>query len=92
MEMVEVIYCDVAQPEQARILADNVDVFLKNEGAVLFVIKARSINSSEEPAKVFEREVDVLRHRGLSVKEIVPLEPYDRDHVMVLAELKKNLF
>ena len=26
---VDVIYCDIAQPEQAKILADNADFFLK---------------------------------------------------------------
>ena len=29
---VDTIYCDVAQPEQAKLFADNADVFLKPEG------------------------------------------------------------
>ena len=32
---VDSIYCDVAQPEQAKLLADNADVFLKPNGWVL---------------------------------------------------------
>ena len=86
VEKVDVVYCDIAQPEQARVLADNTDMFLKEEGSALLAIKARSIDSTEKPEKVFEREVDVLKCRGLNVKGVIPLEPYDRDHAMVLAE------
>ena len=32
---VDTIYCDVAQPEQAKLLADNADVFLKPGGWVM---------------------------------------------------------
>ena len=86
VEKVDVIYCDVAQPEQARLLADNADIFLKEEGSALLAIKARSVNSVKSPEKVFKEEVNVLKHRGLRVKTLIPLEPYDRDHAMVLAE------
>lgn len=92
VEKVDVVYSDIAQPEQARIVADNVEVFLRDGGSVLFVIKARSVNSVDDPANVFEREIDVLKRRGLKVINIIPLEPYDKDHVMVLAEWTKRLF
>ncbi len=86
VEKADVIYCDVAQPEQARILADNADLFLKEGGSTLLAIKARSIDSTTNPEKIFEEEVKVLKQRRMKVKEIIPLEPYDRDHIMVLAE------
>ncbi|MFH0897722.1 MAG: fibrillarin-like rRNA/tRNA 2'-O-methyltransferase [Candidatus Bathyarchaeota archaeon] len=86
VEKVEVVYCDIAQPEQARVLADNADTFLKEEGSALLAIKARSIDSARKPEKVFREEVNVLKKRGLSVKAMIPLEPYDRDHAMALAE------
>ena len=81
---VDVVYCDVAQPEQARILADNVEMFLREKGTALLAVKARSIDSTKKPEKVFMEEIDVLKRRMLKVKAVVPLEPYDRDHVMVL--------
>ena len=40
LEKVECIYCDVAQPEQARILADNALLFLKKKGWAILAIKA----------------------------------------------------
>ena len=86
LEKVDVIYCDVAQPEQARILADNVELFLRTGGSALLVVKARSVDSTKKPEKVFREEVSALKHRGLKVKALTPLEPYDKDHIMVLIE------
>ncbi|MGQ9459744.1 MAG: fibrillarin-like rRNA/tRNA 2'-O-methyltransferase, partial [Candidatus Bathyarchaeaceae archaeon] len=37
------IYCDIAQPEQARVLADNADLFLVDDGWVMLAVKAQSI-------------------------------------------------
>ncbi|MCJ7633367.1 fibrillarin-like rRNA/tRNA 2'-O-methyltransferase, partial [Candidatus Bathyarchaeota archaeon] len=86
MENVDVVYCDIAQPEQAGILADNVDLFLRKGGSTLLVIKARSIDSTSEPEKVFKKEVNVLKRRRFNVRSVIPLEPYDKDHVMVLTK------
>jgi len=83
---VDDIYCDVAQPEQAKILADNADVFLKESGWVMLAVKAQSIDVTKEPAEVYQREVKVLRSRGFSVKEVVQLEPYDKAHAMIVAQ------
>ena len=41
---VDSIYCDVAQPEQAKLLADNADVFLKSQGWVMLACKSQSID------------------------------------------------
>lgn len=84
VEKVDVVYCDVAQPEQARIFADNIEMFLREGGAALLAVKARSINSTKEPERVYREEIDVLKRRGLNIEAIIPLEPYDKDHVMIL--------
>src|SRR3972149_3427072 len=41
---VDDIYCDIAQPEQAKILADNADMFLISNGWIMLAIKAQSID------------------------------------------------
>ncbi|MEM4675824.1 MAG: fibrillarin-like rRNA/tRNA 2'-O-methyltransferase, partial [Nitrososphaerota archaeon] len=51
---VETIYCDVAQPEQAKLLADNADMFLKRGGWILLAIKARSIDVTKKPSEVYK--------------------------------------
>jgi len=84
---VDDIYCDVAQPEQAKILADNAAVFLKESGWVMLAVKAQSIDVTKDPAEVYQREVKVLRSRGFAVEEVVRLEPYDKAHAMIVAQL-----
>jgi len=82
---VDVIYSDVAQPEQAKILADNAKVFLKPEGSVLMAIKSRSVDVTMEPTDVFKQEIQILQNRGFHIVQTLNLEPYEKDHAMVLA-------
>ena len=88
VEEVDVIYSDVAQPEQAKLVADNADYFLKEGGYLLLAIKARSIDVTAEPSEVYKREIDTLKNRGFKILDVVHLEPYDKDHAMVLAVFK----
>jgi fibrillarin-like pre-rRNA processing protein len=83
---VDDIYCDIAQPEQAKVLADNADFFLKKDGWVMLAVKAQSIDVTKEPSEVYKQEVKVLKSRGLSVKEVIQLEPYDKAHAMIVAQ------
>ena len=86
VEQVNVVYCDVAQPEQARLLADNTDMFLVDNGWVLLAIKAQSIDVTKEPSVVYQREIEILESRGFLVNQVVDLEPFDKAHVMVVAQ------
>ncbi|MEM3616906.1 MAG: fibrillarin-like rRNA/tRNA 2'-O-methyltransferase [Candidatus Bathyarchaeia archaeon] len=83
---VEDIYCDIAQPEQAKILADNADLFLKKPGWIMLAVKAQSIDVTEEPSEIYKREVRVLEERGFNIEDVVHLEPYDKAHAMIVAE------
>ncbi len=86
VEKVDNIYCDIAQPEQARILADNADLFLKAHGWVMLVVKARSIDVTKEPSIVYRGETETLKDRNFLVRDVVHLEPYDKAHAMVVAQ------
>jgi len=89
VEKVDNIYCDIAQPEQAKILADNADLYLKKGGAIMLAIKAQSIDVTKEPSEVYKREIETLKARGFKIREIIHLEPYDRAHAMIVAEFKR---
>jgi len=89
VEKVDVVYCDIAQPEQAKVLADNAEYFLKPEGYGLIALKARSVDVTLKPEEVFEREVEVLKRRGFEILEEIGLEPYDKAHAMVVVKPKK---
>lgn len=85
VEEVVGLYADIAQPEQASIVADNADMFLVNEGWLLLAIKARSIDVTAEPSEIYKREIETLRSRGFEIIDVVHLEPFDKDHAMVYA-------
>ncbi|MEM4657947.1 MAG: fibrillarin-like rRNA/tRNA 2'-O-methyltransferase [Candidatus Methanosuratincola sp.] len=86
LELVDVIYCDVAQPEQAKLLADNSDYYLKRGGKIMIAIKARSVDVTMDPSQVFKQEVKILEDRSFKILDLKHLEPYEKDHAMVLGE------
>jgi fibrillarin-like pre-rRNA processing protein len=79
---VDAVYCDIAQPEQARILADNCDLFLKETGSAMIAVKSRSVDVTMSPGAVFSQEKHTLVERGFKVIDTVRLEPYEKDHAM----------
>lgn len=83
---VDEIYCDIAQPEQAKVLADNADAFLKEDGWVLLAVKSQSIDVTKAPSEVYQMEAKVLKKRGFRIEQVVDLEPYDIAHAMIVAQ------
>ncbi|KAJ5351848.1 hypothetical protein N7452_000822 [Penicillium brevicompactum] len=81
--MVDVIFADVAQPDQARIVGLNAHMFLRDGGGVLISIKASCIDSTAKPEVVFAREVQKMREEKIKPKEQLTLEPFERDHCIV---------
>ncbi len=85
LESVDCVYCDVAQPQQAKILVDNAHYFLKPESYALFAIKGRSIKSTGNLIQIFQNEITYLRSQGFSIEQTIDLEPYHLAHLMVAA-------
>jgi fibrillarin-like pre-rRNA processing protein len=84
---VDDIYCDIAQPEQAKILADNADSYLKKSGWIMLAVKAQSIDVTKEPSEVYKHEIKVLENRGFHIEDVVHLEPYDKAHALIVAQI-----
>lgn len=82
---VDVVFADVAQPDQAGIAAKNAGWFLKRGGSVMLSIKSRSIDVVEKPQEVYRAQVKILEDSGLKVSQLIDLEPYEKDHAMALA-------
>jgi len=85
---VDDIYCDIAQPEQAKVLADNADIFLKSSGWIMLAVKAQSIDVTKAPSEIYKSEMKILRDRGFHIAEVVHLEPYDTAHAMIVAQFQ----
>jgi len=90
VEKADDIYCDIAQPEQARVLADNADLFLVDGGWMMLAVKAQSIDVTKEPSEIYKREIDTMKARGFHISEVVHLEPYDKAHAMIVAKKEKT--
>ncbi|MCQ6962493.1 fibrillarin-like rRNA/tRNA 2'-O-methyltransferase [Methanolobus chelungpuianus] len=90
VEKVDVIFQDVAQPNQAEIAAVNSKYFLEENGHLMLSIKSRSIDTVASPKKIFKDEVRKLES-GFDVEfEVLQrkeLEPFHEDHLGVLARM-----
>ncbi len=86
--MVDCVFADVAQPDQARIVALNSHYFLKNGGHSVISIKASCIDSTAAPEAVFRREVSKLTSENFKPLEQLTLEPYERDHCILISQYR----
>jgi fibrillarin-like pre-rRNA processing protein len=84
---IDLLYQDIAQKNQAEIFNKNASLFLRRGKKGLIALKAKSISQKESPEKVFKKEITELE-KEFRVKQVVPLQPFEKDHVMVLGEKK----
>jgi len=82
---VEVIFADVAQPDQAEIVVKNAKLFLRRGGYAMLSIKSRSVNVSRSPREIYAEQVAVLERAGFRIEELVELDPLEVDHALTLA-------
>ena len=61
-------------------------LFLKPEGIGIITVKARSIDVTQNPKKVFRAEESKLKTGGFRVLERIKLEPYEKDHMAFICE------
>jgi fibrillarin-like pre-rRNA processing protein len=83
VEPVDLLYQDVAQPDQAAIVLRNC-VFLKPGGAVILMLKTRSVDVRKEPSEVFHDTIGTLTTAGLFVQESTWLDPFHGDHAAIV--------
>ncbi|WP_457554762.1 fibrillarin-like rRNA/tRNA 2'-O-methyltransferase [Candidatus Pyrohabitans sp.] len=84
LEKVDLVYQDIARPEQTEILLENLRLFLREDGHFIHIIKARSIDVTVRPNEIFRREMDKLTGAGAQLLQTLRLEPYEKDHLFVL--------
>ena len=83
VESVDLVYQDVAQPDQAAIAIRN-SVFLKAGGFLILMLKTRSVDVRKDPAVVFEEALASLKEAGFVIQETVWLAPYHQDHAAIV--------
>jgi len=83
---VDIVYVDIAQPDQTNIAIENCRLYLKSGGYLFLVIKTRSIDVVKDPKMVIKAEIKKLETL-FEIKQTIDLHPYDKDHAMVIATL-----
>jgi fibrillarin-like pre-rRNA processing protein len=87
---VDIVYVDIAQPDQTEIAIANCKMYLKNQGYLFLVIKTRSIDVTKAPRKIIENEKKKLQ-TNFELEQVIDLMPYDKDHAIVIAKyIEKN--
>jgi fibrillarin-like pre-rRNA processing protein len=75
----DVLYQDVAQRNQAEILLRNLEL-VKEEGFAFLMIKARSIDVTQRPDKIYRDTEERLSSSGVRIMQRTNLEPYEKNH------------
>jgi fibrillarin-like pre-rRNA processing protein len=82
---VDVVYVDIAQPDQTNIAIENCKMYLKKDGYFFLVIKTRSIDVTKSPKRIVEEEIEKMKVH-FEILQVIDLHPYDKDHAMVIAK------
>jgi fibrillarin-like pre-rRNA processing protein len=88
---IEVVYQDVAQPDQASILYENLKTFCSFGAWGMLAIKARSIDSASSLDEIYSKEIATLDNFGLQVIENVDLSPLEKDHRFIVCRVSEEL-
>ena len=88
--IVDVVYSDIAQPDQTMIAIDNCKSYLKDNGDLLIIIKTRSIDVLTDPKIVTQNEAKKLEDNNFTIIQIINLEPFEKDHALIHAKFKKD--
>lgn len=84
VDMVDIVYEDVAQKNQVDILVKNMKMFSAEYGFVS--IKARSEDVTSDPLEIFKNSEKRITELGLRILTKVNLEKYEADHMMFVVE------
>jgi len=82
---VDLIYQDVAQPQQAEIASKNCNYYLKDKGIMILVIKSQSIDSIQKSEITYAQEKKVLEKAGYKTLESINIHKYAANHIILIA-------
>lgn len=83
---VDVLFEDVAQPDQDRILLMNAK-YLKRGGVAMVAVKSQSIDVRLRPQDVYKKVLENISG-AFEVLESFELEPFEKHHLFIVARKK----
>ena len=86
IEKVDVVYVDVAQPDETEIAIRNCKEFLKPKGYLMIAVKSRSIDITKTPGKIYKEEIKKLK--DFEIIDWKTLDPLEKAHAFIVARSK----
>ncbi len=87
MCMVDFVFQDIAQKNQADIFLKNCELFLKDEGLAMIAVKSRSIDITKKPRQIY-KEVENKLKQSMEILDFKTLDPFEKDHCIFLCKRK----
>jgi fibrillarin-like pre-rRNA processing protein len=87
LEKVDLVYEDVADPDQIDILIRNCEKFLKPKGHAMIAIKSQSIDVVKPPKEVYKDCLEELE-KHFEILDKVELDPYEKFHLFLVMKMK----
>lgn len=81
------VFQDISQKDQAEIFLKNCRAYLKDDGAGLLAIKARSISDALPAEEIFDQVKEKISDE-MEIVDEVGLDPYENDHLVI--KVRKN--
>jgi fibrillarin-like pre-rRNA processing protein len=80
----DILYQDIAQKNQVEIFFKNLK-YIKRGGYCLLAVKSRSIDVTQEPAKIYAKVEEKLKTK-LTIIDSKKLDPLENDHCLFLCQ------
>jgi len=81
---IDLVYQDIAQPNQAQIAIANCSYYLKDKGTLILAIKSQSIDSVQKPEKIYIQERKILEKAGYKISESFNIHKYAANHIILI--------
>ena len=81
---VDFVYQDISQRNQAEIFIENIKRYMDKNVNGILMVKARSIDVSLKPKKVYEIVCKELKKNGFKIKNVIDLAPHEKDHAAIM--------
>lgn len=85
VEECDVLFCDIADPQETDIAIRNSNEFLKKGGFMLLSVKSQSIDVTKKPQEIYGQEKRKIEKAGFDVLQMIDLEPYEEKHCLIVA-------
>ena len=83
---IDLVYQDIAQPNQAQIAIENCNYYLKNNGFLILAIKSQSIDSVQKSEKIYIQEKKILEKAGYVIIDSINIHKYAANHIILIVQ------